>query len=654
MCGIGGILLRVASATPATRDDLGRMAASLHHRGPDERGRFRDDRVGLCHTRLSIVDLDHGRQPLQIDDGRWVIVYNGEVFNHVELRAELERDGAAFATRSDTEVVLRAWQRWGPDALSRFNGQFAFAIYDRASGDLVLARDPVGIRPLYYREAEGRVIFGSEVKAVFAGAPHLPRAFDPVGLDQVLTFWATVAPRTVFADVAQVRPGHYRHYRGDEVSEHRYFDLDFTPRFTGTDAEANEATAAALGKATRLRMLRADVPVGSYLSGGLDSSLVAALASRAVEGAQFETFSLRFADAEYDETPYQRLMTERLGTRHHEIVVERSDIAATLPDVVRFTESPILRTAPAPLLLLSRLVREHGIKVVLTGEGADEMFAGYDIFREGVVRRFWARQPDSTCRPRLIERLYPYLARSPVRQRAMAQRFFGRDLHQWEAPGFTHGLRWQTTSALKRMLVPDLKRDGAIEALVGELPGSFSGWSHLARDQHLEITTLLSGYLLSSQGDRMLMGSSVEGRFPFLDPEVMALAASFPDRQKLRALDEKRVLKQVGRELVPNEILTRKKQPYRAPDALAFVGDHVPSWTEEVLSEEAVTRAGVFVPRAASQLWKKCQQRAAEGQFSNTDNMALIALLSTQLLHRDLIQAAPPAPVIDWTVDVGS
>jgi len=628
------------------------MAACLHHRGPDERGLYRDERVGLCHTRLSIVDLDHGRQPLRIDDGRWVIVYNGEVFNHVELRVELEADGANFSTRSDTEVVLRAWERWGPQALSRFNGQWAFAIYDRRTGELVLARDPTGIRPLYYREAEGRVIFASEVKAIFAGAPDLRRAFDPRGLDEVLTFWSTVAPRTVFSGVAQVRPGHYRRYRGDDVSEMRYFDLDFTPRFEGSDADAAEATAAALAKATRLRMLRADVPVGSYLSGGLDSSLVASFASRAVEGQQFQTFSLRFADAEYDETTYQHLMVERLGTQHHEIVVERADIAHSLPEVVKLTESPILRTAPAPLLLLSRLVRDHQIKVVLTGEGADEMFAGYDIFREGVVRRFWARQPASSCRPRLIERLYPYLARSPVRQRAMAQRFFGRDLDRWRDPGFAHGLRWQTTSALKRMLLPDLKREGSTESLLDGLPVDFSDWSPLAQDQHLEITTLLSGYLLSSQGDRMLMGSSIEGRFPFLDPEVMNLAASLPDRQKLRALNEKRVLKEVGRSLLPEAILTRKKQPYRAPDALAFVGTDLPAWTEEVLSEEALARAAVFVPRAARHLWGKCQQRAADGQFSNTDNMALIAVLSTQLLHRDLIEGGLPEPVTDWTVDL--
>jgi asparagine synthase (glutamine-hydrolysing) len=294
---------------------------------------------------------------------------------------------------------------------------------------------------------------------------------------------------------------------------------------------------------------------------------------------------------------------------------------------------------------LSRLVRDHGIKVVLTGEGADEMFAGYDLFREAAVRRFWARAPGSTRRPRLLDQLYPYLARSPVAQRAMAQSFFGQGLDQWRAPGFGHQLRWRTTAAVKRLLTPAMRDAGdAVGALLAELPAEFGGWSALAQDQYLEVRTLLGGYLLSAQGDRMLMGNSIEGRFPFLDREVMALAGRLPAAYKLRGLDEKHVLKRVARGLVPPEILARPKQPYRAPDALAFVGGAA-AWCDEVMGPEVSAAAGVFEPSAVAQLWAKCQAKCKAGaatQFSNTDNMAVVGVMSTHVLWQQMI-ASPPS-----------
>jgi len=245
----------------------------------------------------------------------------------------------------------------------------------------------------------------------------------------------------------------------------------------------------------------------------------------------------------------------------------------------------------------------------------------------------------------LLERLYPYLARSPVSQQAMARAFFGRDLDRWREPGFAHGARWQTTAALKRLVAPGMRapaeRADVVAALLASAPPELRHWSHLAQDQFLEMHTLLSGYLLASQGDRMLMAHSVEGRFPFLDHNVVELASRLPDHYKLRGLDEKHILKRVGRALVPPSILARKKQPYRAPDALAFVGADAPGWIEDVLSEPALADAGVFASKAVRTLWQKCKARADKGQFSNTDNMALVGVISTQLLHRHLIVERP-------------
>lgn len=650
MCGIAGIVGLSESAASPHREALIRMAGALYHRGPDEFGVYRDDHAGLAHARLSIIDLATGQQPMA-DEGESIwIAFNGEIFNYVELREELVALGHRFRTQSDTEVIIHAYRAWGDAAFERFNGQWAVALWNPVARRLVLSRDRVGICPLHICEHAGHLYFASEAKAIFAANADIPRAFDPIGISQTFTFWTIVPPQGVFRGVTELEPGHVRTYENGIVRDHAYWTPhypvhdDMRDLFHGSLEDAVKEVRRTLENATSLRMLRADVPVGSYLSGGLDSSLVAAL-GRQFAGNHFQTFSLRFDDAEYDETEFQRLMVNMLGSEHHEVVVSRSDIANVFPEVIYHTERPILRTAPAPLFLLSKLVRDHGIKVVLTGEGADEMFAGYDIFREGKVRRFWGRQPESVWRSRLLERLYPYLARSPVSQQAMARQFFGRNISAHRTPGFAHGTRWHTTGALKRLLSKDMQsaatgRD-VVSELLDDLHVDFRQWSQLAQDQHIEIRTLLSGYLLSSQGDRMLMGHSVEGRFPFLDKDVVALADSLPAAYKLRVLDEKHVVKRASADIVPREILARKKQPYRAPDALSFVAKGAPDYIDEVLSESALRDANVFEPQAVTQLLRKCRARGSEGQFSNTDNMALVGALSTQLLHRQFIATCP-------------
>jgi asparagine synthase (glutamine-hydrolysing) len=656
MCGLAGAIALREGLPPLPADDLAAMVSALGHRGPDELGTYRDRHAALGHARLSIIDLATGQQPLCNEDGTRWIVFNGEIFNYPELRKELQALGHRFRTGSDTEVIVHAHEAWGAGAFARFNGQFALALWDAGRQELTLARDRLGVRPLYLCEHAGRLWFASEVRALFAGDPTIPRAFDPAGLAETFTFWTVVPPQSVFAGVSELEPGHVR-----VVSRAGTRDEPFwSPRypaggagaFGGSAADAAVEVRRALEEAVRLRMLRADVPVGSYLSGGLDSSLVAAL-GRQVKGEKFHTFSIRFEDPEYDETGYQRAVARLIDSDHHEVVVGRRDIAAAFPEVVAHAERPLLRTGPAPLFLLSRLVRETGIKVVLTGEGADETFAGYDLFREGKVRRFWGRQPGSRCRPRLLERLYPWLARSPMASQAMAREFFGLDRERWASPGFAHQTRWRTTAALQRLFTPGLRaqaqRHDVVGRLLASLPAEFGRWTPLAQDQHLEIRTLLSGYLLASQGDRMLMAHSVEGRFPYLDREVVELADSLPPSYKLCGLDEKHVLKAAGRGLVPEDILARPKQPYRAPDAHAFVGPGLPEWVGHVLSARAVAEAGVFDPLAVERLWRKCQAVGGGAQFSNADNMALVGVLSTGLLHEALVRRAP-ARIVPSTI----
>ena len=650
MCGIAGILSYAGAPAPAI-DELSRMIGAIRHRGPDGLGIYRDAHVGLAHARLSIIDHEGGAQPLSDASGEIWVSFNGEIYNHVELRAELESRGYAFRTRSDTEVLVVAYRAFGDACVERFEGQFAFALWDTAKRRLLLARDRFGVRPLHVAQLGRRVAFASEVKALLQ-LTDVPRAIDPEGLAQVFTFWTPLAPRTAFSGISEIRPGHLAVITpGGELRERAWYDPAFPARHREgarrvriEDSEA--ALSEALLRSVALRWHRADVPVGCYLSGGLDSSVVAALARRVHAGA-LRTFSIRFEDPALDEGPFQRAMVERLGTQHDEIFVARGDVALAFPEVIQHVERPILRAGPAPLFLLSRAVRDAGIKVVLTGEGADEVLGGYDLFREAKVRAFVARQPGSTRRPLLFDRLYPWLARGPREGRDMAARFFTRDADP-EAPLFSHLPRFRAAAALMRLFAPGLRarlsRVDPLAELTASLPASFASFGPLARAQYLEMRTLLSGYLLSAQGDRASLAHAVEGRFPFLDSGVVAAAARMPESHKLRVLDEKHVLKRVARDLVPREILARPKQPYRAPDAASFFGPGAPDYVSDLLCEAALREAGLFDPGGVARLVTKCREGLRGGPLGNADNMAFVGVLSAQLVWHQLCRAAPPRP----------
>ena len=506
---------------------------------------------------------------------------------------------------------------------------------------------------MYYHRTPHKIAFASEIKAILADE-SVPRALDPAGFGQVLTYWSCVAPRTPFLGIEQLPPGYVGTFDADGFHCEPYWSIDFPSR--GLEPQQDLSTNAAelrelIIEATRLRFLRSDVPVGAYLSGGIDSSVTAS-AIRYFTDTPLDTFSLRFADVEFDEGRYQRLMAERLGTRHHEIVVSASDIADVFPDVIWHAESPILRAAPAPLFLLSRLVRERGYKVVVTGEGADEVLGGYDIFREARVREFWSRNRTSDIRGRAIELLYPWMARNPGLAPAFARGFFGQDLDPLD-PAMSHRPRWNSTAALKKMLTPDVARallDADEPDVSTALPPESTSWDMLSRAQWLEMTTLLPGYILSSQGDRMLMANSVEGRFPFLDMNVVAFANQLPARHKLFGLDEKFLLKRSFADVIPEAVRDRPKQPYRAPDAASFFIDGTtPDWMDDVLSPDAIDDCGFFEPQQVRGLLAKAQ--SSKGRLGNTDNMRVLAVLSTQLIHRQFITrgsaagvSAPPEP----------
>ncbi len=635
MCGFGGYF-GDGVAPPLARPLIDQMIASIAHRGPDEQGIYTAPSIGLGHARLSIVGLGDGQQPMSHADGDFTIVFNGEIFNYVELRQQLISQGHVFRTGSDTEVILHLYQRMGPDCLSMLNGDFAFAIWDARERRIMLARDRMGVRPLFYTTVGSTLYFASEIKALLQ-VPGIEAQIDPIALDQIFSLWAPIAPRTAFRDILELEPAHFLLADQNGMATRSYWALQY-PDANATSTNKNEVEVAEelrslLSDATRIRV-RADVPVGAYLSGGLDSSIISALAAP-MANDRLSTFSVTFGSAEHDESHFQQQMAEALGTVHHSVHCENGDIADTFPDVIRFAERPVLRTAPAPLYQLSALVRQQGLKVVLTGEGADEVFAGYDIFKEARVRRFCARQPGSRMRPHLFRKLYPYLPGLKQQSAEYLAAFFGTGADRLDDPLFSHQPRLRGTMAAKLFFSDALREQlagyDATAELASRLPWEFRRWHPLHQAQYLESRFLLPGYILSSQGDRMAMAHGVEGRFPFLDHRLVEFAAQLPPEMKLKGLVEKHILREATRDLLPETISRRTKQPYRAPDSQSFVGSNARDYVHEAFAANKIEQSGLFNAKAATKLYEKCQAKPASGY---RDNVAFVGILSTQLLHQ--------------------
>lgn len=639
MCAIAGIVWNDASR-PLDRGLLQRMIEPVLHRGPDGVGIYVEGGAGLAHARLSIIDLHTGQQPLANENLRIWVSFNGEVFNYVELRAELESLGHAFRTRSDTETIVHAYEQYGDDFVHKLNGQFAIALWDGARRRLLLVRDRLGVRPLFYRCSAEGLYFASEIKSLFAAG--IAARLDTHGLAQVFTFWSTVGSRTVFEGISSVPAGHQLIFENARCRIERYWNWGASlmqPRYSGSFEQAAQELKDLLGDAVRLQ-LRSDVPVGFYLSGGLDSSALIGLARSRLD-TRINSFSICFEDQEFDETTYQDTVARHFDTLHRRLHCTRASIGEAFPAAIWHAETVILRSAPVPLMQLAGLVRDSGFKVILAGEGADEVFAGYDIFKEASLRRFSSRSPQSCWRGALFARLYPYLRYSPVSNPALAQVFFRQGSGSTQDPFFAHRPRWNSTRRVWNFFSPEVRAElspQAIEADLMELmPPQYASWHELGREQWVEAQTLLVGYLLCSQGDRMAMAHSVEARVPFLDHRVVEFANRLPATFKLRGLREKRVLKQAMRAELPAAVVERPKQPYRSPDAASFFRGTAPlEYVRSLLDPVRIRNNGIFDCNATRKLVEKCAVGAAIG-FS--DNMAFLGILSSMLLDELFVRA---------------
>ena len=635
MCGIAGII--DYSGKKTSDSVIESMLRSITYRGPDESGIYLSRFAALGSVRLSIVDLTGGQQPLSDPTGRYWIVFNGEVFNYPELRQILKDKGHVFHTQSDTEVLVQLYAVYGRKCLSMINGQFAFAIWDKSREELFMARDRIGIRPLFYNLSDGVFSFASEIKAIFV-QERIKKELSSRNLAQVFTFWTTITPDTVFRDIFELSPGHCLTYNRNGIQIEKFWELKYG--VIKNDRPLNrvlEEFNELFYDAVKIR-LRADVEVAAYLSGGIDSSSTVAYIKE-IEPGILNTFSIGFNEKDFDESSYQAEAVSFLDTRHKSITCSPEDIAEIFPKVIWHTEIPLTRTAPAPMFLLSKLVRENNIKVVITGEGADEMLVGYDIFKEAKIRKFWAAQPESVIRPRLLTKLYPYLPQMKQANPSILKMFYGYKLEDVNNQFYSHLLRWNNSNHIKKHFSEPLKSQidtySPIESLEKQIPAGFEKLDYLEKAQWLETTVFMSGYLLSSQGDRMAMANSVEGRYPFLDYRVIEYCNNLPGDLKLNGLTEKYLLKKLMKDKIPDSIITRSKQAYRAPIKSAFFLKNRPEYLKEVCTPEYFSKAGIFNFESISGLFSKIEQT---GRTSEIEDMIVTSVISTHLLYMQFIE----------------
>lgn len=553
-----------------------RMSGKLSHRGPDAEGYFVDGSIGLGFRRLSIIDLAGGDQPIYNEDNSIVLMCNGEIYNSRPLRHELEQKGHVFRTQSDVEVLLHLYEEEGKGFLNKLNGQFAFVIYDKRDRSLFLARDHFGINPLFYTISNGTLIFASEIKAILEH-PLVAREVDLTGLDQILSFPGVVSPRTMFKGIESLKSGHYISVKNGDVSVREYWDLDYPLAgeldYDKPESYYVEGLKGLLEQAVKYR-LQADVPVGFYLSGGMDSSLIAALIRQVSNGEERQSFSISFADKEICESPYQRMMADYVKSVHHEIAFDWSQISERLREMIYHCECPVKETFNTCSLALSASAKQSGIKVVLAGEGADELFAGYVGYRFDQLGLRNEQKDD-----------YETLLEGELRERLWGDRDFFYEVDQYPL----RDVKGALYSAQVNAQFDDFECLNF--ALVHK--ARLRGRHFIHRRSYLDFKLRLSDHLLSEHGDRMALANSVEARYPFLDIDLVEFARTIPPELKLNGFTEKYIVKKVAGDLIPEQIINREKFGFRAPGSPYLLQQNI-EWINDLLSYERIKRQGYF------------------------------------------------------------
>jgi len=580
MCGIAGIY-QLADLQSVEQSLLQSMVDSFRYRGPDDDGFYHEPGLGLAFRRLAIIDLAGGNQPISNEDDSLILICNGEIYNYQALKSDLIRQGHHFKTSCDIEVILHLYEQYGVELLQHLNGQFAFALYDKRKKRLMLARDHVGIAPLFYTVVGQRFIFASEIKAILKD-PRVSRQVDLTGLDQIFTFPGLVSPRTLFKNIHALKPGHFILVEQGDVKVKEYWDLTY-PLQSELDSQVSEQDCIerldeALREAVNYR-LHADVPVGFYLSGGLDSSLIAGLIHDLSPEKQRHSFSIGFKDKAIDERHYQHLMAKQVNSIHHETVFDSEHIAERLQSMVFHAETPLKESYNSCSLALSALVKKQGLKVVLSGEGADELFAGYVGYRLDQNRE----QEDFSLEAMLETQLQEQC---------------------WGEP-FFYEKHYQAFKDTKRALYSSSVLQQAEEFECTNHPlvdiGKLQGRHSIHKRSYLDFKLRMSDHLLADHGDRVAYANSVEVRYPFLDINVIRCAQAIPPQFFVKNMQEKYILKQLSRRYVPDEVINRIKFSFVAPGSPSLLKQNN-EWLEDLLSYDRIKRQGYFNPDVIERL----------------------------------------------------
>src|SRR5687767_12093176 len=630
MCGIAGF----ASASVLGPDERHRartMRDVLVHRGPDGAGLWADDHAVLAHRRLSIVDLAGGHQPLSNESGAIWVTFNGEIYNHADVRAELETAGHQYRTRSDTETIVHAYEEWGDECMHRFRGMFAFGLWDAPRRRLLLVRDRLGVKPLYWAQVGDRVLFASEIKAILESGLVAPAANDRV-LSEVLATRSTAGTETMFQGIYKLLPGHRLVFEQGRVRIEKYWDLPLD----GPDPELERLSErelidrfrSLLQQSVRLRLM-ADVPLGMFLSGGIDITAVAALMAREVD-RPIDTFSVAFADRQFSELDYARQAARAIGANSHEIVIDDNDFFGALPRLIWHEDEPIAHPSSVPLHFVSALARQH-VKVVLTGEGSDELLAGYGKYPRSLVNwragAAYAAVPDAV-RDWVANRVVPRL---PGKFARYARRSFVAMPHTPEAMFFDNfasiGLARQAA-----LLAPAVAAQANAERAYGPSRDYFDRPNGRSTTLDRLLYTDLKTYLveLLMKQDQMSMAASIESRVPFLDHKLVEFAAVLPARMKLRGFNTKWILREAVKGILPESILTRPKMGFPVPFGLWMRGPWQQLARDVLLDSRSVQR-GIIDRAAVDRLLAAHAAGEAEG------GDAIWSLLNVELWYRTFI-----------------
>ena len=629
MCGINGIAFSTRSGRRIDEQILCAMRDEIIHRGPDDRGIYIKANIGLGHRRLSIVDVAHGHQPMFNNDKSAVIVYNGEVYNHSDYREELTAKGYEYQTTCDTETILYLYEEYGFECVEKLRGMFAFAIWDERENQLFIARDRVGIKPLYYvHDAEGNLFFASEIKSLIKAKAISPEINYDVLPDQLANH-GTSFDEMLYKDVKRLMPGHFLVWKDSEVSIKKYWNLEYEPKHSEiSDKEFVEQWLKKFKEAVKLRLM-ADVPLGMFLSGGIDSSAIAAVMSEMV-AEPIKTFSVGFAEREANEFRYARMVSEKFGTEHHEITITPEQFFAKLPELIRHEDEPLGFTASVPLYFVSELAQKH-VKVVLTGEGSDEILAGYARYYKALKLLEYGKK---------YENLTPSFLRSAVKtgistlpnklNRKLNRTFLTLDSD-------VESLYFDNFAIFNKKMQNELLSDKTKAKIADRNPYKFiNHWfeednakSLLDKLLYVDMKTYMQELLMKQ--DQMSMAASIESRVPFLDHELVEFTARMPLEMKLRGKDTKWILREAMKGILPEEILSREKMGFPVPIGRWLREDYKYLVDEFILSERALSR-GIFNADFVREI---CQKH-----FSGENHeLRIFFLLNFEIWQRQILES---------------